>query len=86
MTKLDLLARIDRLVEQGAVSVQALPEGVRLDDLDDFACAADLFGEATPAIDIELERYVDVQPTGHRRWDSSEDCGEHFIDSGYILD
>lgn len=85
MTKLDLLARIDRLVEQGAVSVQAL-DGVRLDEMDDFLMAADLFGEATSEIDVAIERCCDARPTGHRTWSSSEDLDEHFIDADYILD
>jgi hypothetical protein len=85
MTKQDLIARMQRLIEEGSVPVHAV-DNVRLDEMADAECIVDMFGEATAGIDLELERFFDAQPTGHRRWDSSDDRAEHFIDSGYILD
>lgn len=90
MTKLDLLARIDRLVAEGAVSVHGLPEGVRLDELDEFACAVDLFGAEMRDVDVALDDLVTAKPTGHRRWDSydREEDGYQIINTAheYILD
>lgn len=82
MTKQDLIARYNRLIEEGAVPLHA-EHPVRLDDVE---CAVDMFGDATPEIDCALDRYVDVWPTGHRT--TPEEVDEHFMYLGddYVLD
>jgi len=87
MTKQDLLARMQRLIDEGALVVHGHEmEGIRLDELDEFHAAVDMFGDATPAIDLELDRFVDCWPTGDRRIPEADD--EHFMQDGndYVLD
>jgi len=85
MTKQDLIARMQRLVDNGTVAPHAV-DNVRLDDIADAECLVDMFGEDTPEIDCALDRFVDVWPTGHRTTSERVDC--HFMDLGddYILD
>jgi hypothetical protein len=86
-TKTEMLERVQSLVDRGAVAVRTL-DGVRLDELDEFECAEDLFGDMTDALDLAVDRCCSAQPTGHRTWSSSEDWGEYMMHDGndYILD
>lgn len=69
MTKQDLMARIARLVDEGAVMpIGPEAESVRLDEISE--AAVDVFGGATAGIDLDLDRFVDAWPTGDRRWSS----------------
>lgn len=81
MTKQDLIARYNRLIEEGTTPLHA-DHPVRLDDVE---CAVDMFGDATPGIDLELDRFVEAWPTGHRT--APEESDEHFmLGEDYVLD
>lgn len=83
MTKSMMQERIQWLIDEGAV-LPSPEDDPRLEELDEIQCAVDMFGDATPRIDTELDRYVDCWPTGHRTAPVRED--EHFIDTDFILD
>ena len=87
-TKTQMLERVQRLVDRGVVLVSEL-DGVRLEELDEFECAEDLFGDVTDELDLVVDRCCSAQPTGHRTWSSNnrEDDGILIIntDPDYLL-